>query len=218
MIALTPGYAGYVGGGYGSLNGTRANQMNWQIDGVDNNDLWHNIPAVNQGGVSGIAGIILPIDAVDQFSRADTGRPRRRPQPRRHRQPDPPVRHQLPPRHRLLLQPQRALRRQEPLLRHQAEGRNYNTGFSVGGPFLKDKLFGFLTFEHQRFVIGESGTATEPSVGWQNQAKALLCARRRRVNPRHAEHPQHPVGHQRLGAGHRRDREQLPLQRSRIRL
>ena len=41
--------------------------MNWQIDGVDNNDLWHNVPAVNQGGVSGIAGIILPLDAVDQF-------------------------------------------------------------------------------------------------------------------------------------------------------
>ncbi|HEY6377282.1 MAG TPA: carboxypeptidase-like regulatory domain-containing protein, partial [Edaphobacter sp.] len=44
MIQLTPGFAGYVGGGYGSLNGTRANQMNWQIDGVDNNDLWHNVP------------------------------------------------------------------------------------------------------------------------------------------------------------------------------
>ena len=68
MIGLNPGYSGYSGGGYGSLNGTRANQMNWQIDGVDNNDLWHNIPAVNQGGVSGIAGIILPLDAVDQFS------------------------------------------------------------------------------------------------------------------------------------------------------
>ena len=51
-----------------ALNGTRANQINWQIDGIDNNDLWHNIPAVNQGGVSGIAGIILPIDAIEQFS------------------------------------------------------------------------------------------------------------------------------------------------------
>ena len=61
--------------------------------------------------------------------------------------------------------------------------RNYNTGFSVGGPFLKDRLFGFLTFEHQRFVIGESGTATEPSIGWQNQAIAVLAANGKTVNP-----------------------------------
>jgi hypothetical protein len=43
FIAAAPGYGGYAVGGYGSLNGTRPNQMNWQIDGVDNNDLWHDI-------------------------------------------------------------------------------------------------------------------------------------------------------------------------------
>src|SRR6266481_529551 len=79
LIAVAPGYAGYSVGGFGSLNGTRPNQMNWQIDGTDNNDFWHNIPAVNQGGVSGIAGIVLPIDAIDEFSaqtqsNAETGR------------------------------------------------------------------------------------------------------------------------------------------------
>src|SRR5580692_3743217 len=68
MIAVAPGYGGYTVGGFGSLNGTRPNQMNWQIDGVDNNDFWHNIPAVNQGGVSGIAGVVLPIDSIDEFS------------------------------------------------------------------------------------------------------------------------------------------------------
>src|SRR5712664_4609547 len=68
LVAVSPGYGGYSVGGFGSLNGTRPNQMNWQIDGVDNNDFWHNIPAVNQGGVSGIAGIILPVDAIDEFS------------------------------------------------------------------------------------------------------------------------------------------------------
>ena len=56
LIILSPGFSNSGAGGYGSLNGTRANQINWQIDGIDNNDLWHNIPAVNQGGVSGIAG------------------------------------------------------------------------------------------------------------------------------------------------------------------
>src|SRR5271155_5321676 len=79
LIAVVPGYGGYSVGGFGSLNGTRPNQMNWQIDGVDNNDFWHNIPAVNQGGVSGIAGVVLPIDAIDEFSaqtqsNAETGR------------------------------------------------------------------------------------------------------------------------------------------------
>src|SRR6202140_2005157 len=68
LISLSPGYGGYSVGGFGSLNGTRANQMNWQIDGVDNNDFWHNIPAVNQGGVSGIAGVVMPVDAIDEFS------------------------------------------------------------------------------------------------------------------------------------------------------
>ena len=43
LISTAPGYGGYSVGGYGSLNGTRPNQMNWQIDGVDNNDFWHNI-------------------------------------------------------------------------------------------------------------------------------------------------------------------------------
>lgn len=47
LIAVSPGYGGYSVGGFGSLNGTRANQMNWQVDGTDNNDFWHNIPAIN---------------------------------------------------------------------------------------------------------------------------------------------------------------------------
>ncbi len=174
MISLTAGYAGYSGNGYGSLNGTRANQMNWQIDGVDNNDLWHNIPAVNQGGVSGIAGVILPIDAVDQFSaQTQSG-------PEAGRNPGGTVNLSLKSGTNQLHGTVYYFDRNElfgaksPFSPTKQKVRNYNTGFSVGGPLLKDKLFGFLSFEHQRFVIGESGTATEPSVGWQNQAQALL--------------------------------------------
>jgi hypothetical protein len=183
MIALTPGFGGYSGGGFGSLNGTRANQINWQIDGVDNNDLWHNIPAVNQGGVSGIAGIILPIDAVDQFSaQTQAG-------PEGGRNPGGTVNLTLKAGTNSLHGTVYYFNRNElfgaksPFSDTKQKVRNYNTGFSVGGPFIKDKLFGFLTFEHQRFVIGQSGTATEPSVGWQNQAKALLAAQGVAVNP-----------------------------------
>ncbi len=183
MIALTPGFGGYSGGGFGSLNGTRANQVNWQIDGVDNNDLWHNIPAVNQGGVSGIAGIILPIDAVDQFSaQTQSG-------PEGGRNPGGTVNLTLKSGTNALHGTVYYFNRNElfgaksPFSDTKQKVRNYNTGFSVGGPFIKDKLFGFLTFEHQRFVIGQSGTATEPSVGWQNQAKALLASKGLGVNP-----------------------------------
>src|SRR6266480_1845253 len=69
LIAVAPGYGGYSVGGFGSMNGARANQNNWQIDGVDNNDFWHNIPAVNQGGVSGIACVVWPVDSIDGLSR-----------------------------------------------------------------------------------------------------------------------------------------------------
>src|SRR5258708_8491695 len=62
LIAVQPGFGGYNVGGFGSLNGTRPNQINWQIDVVDNNDFWPNIPAVNQGGVLGIAGDVLAMD------------------------------------------------------------------------------------------------------------------------------------------------------------
>jgi hypothetical protein len=176
MIALTPGYAGYSVGGYGSLNGTRANQMNWQIDGVDNNDLWHNIPAVNQGGVSGIAGIILPLDAVDQFSaQTQAG-------PEGGRNPGGTINLTLRAGGNQLhgtayyFNRNEAFGEKSPFVATKQKVRNYNAGFSVGGPFIKDKFFGFLTYEQQRFVIGESGTATEPSVGWQNQALAYLAA------------------------------------------
>ncbi len=177
LISLTPGYAGYSGGGYGSLNGTRANQLNWQIDGVDNNDLWHNIPAVNQGGVSGIAGIVLPLDAVDQFSAQTQSAPEGG------RNPGGTINLTLRSGTNHLHGSLYYFNRNElfgaksPFTDTKQKVRNYNTGFSVGGPFIKDKLFGFLTFEHQRFVIGTPANTTLPSVGWQNQAKAILAAR-----------------------------------------
>jgi hypothetical protein len=183
MIGLTAGYAGYSGGGYGSLNGTRANQMNWQIDGVDNNDLWHNIPAVNQGGVSGIAGIILPLDAVDQFSaQTQAG-------PEGGRNPGGTINLTLRAGTNQIhgtayyFNRNEAFGAKSPFSPTKQKVRNYNAGFSLGGPFLTNKLFGFLTYEQQRFVIGESGTATEPSVGWQNKAKAILATQGVAVSP-----------------------------------
>jgi hypothetical protein len=147
LIILSPGFSNSGAGGYGSLNGTRANQINWQIDGIDNNDLWHNIPAVNQGGVSGIAGIVLPIDAVDQFSAQTQAAPESG------RNPGGSVNLSLKSGGNQLHGSLYYYNRNEffgatnpftaPV---KQEVRNYNYGFSAGGPFIKDKLFWFTTY------------------------------------------------------------------------
>lgn len=184
MIGLTPGFAGYTGGGYGSLNGTRANQMNWQIDGVDNNDLWHNIPAVNQGGVSGIAGIVLPIDAVAEFSAQTQAAPEAG------RNPGGTVNLSLKSGSNDLHGSLYYYNRNEffgagsPFTPGEKQKvRNYNYGFSAGGPFIKNKLFWFTTYEHQRFVIGLPGLGTEPSAAYQAEAAQLLAAKNIPINP-----------------------------------
>ena len=189
MIALAPGYSGYSVGGYGSLNGTRPNQMNWQIDGVDNNDFWHNIPAVNQGGVSGIAGVVMPIDAVDEFSSqtqsgAEAGRNAGGTvnlvlksggndihgsayyywRNEVFSDPSPFYCSGLNP----------ACPNTNPT--RAPELRNENYGGTVGGAFIKNKFFYYVGFEKQQYIIGLSGIATEPSQAFVNNALAILQA------------------------------------------
>ena len=175
LIAVTPGFAGYSAGGFGSLNGTRANQINWQIDGADNNDLWHNIPAVNQGGVSDIAGIVLPIDSIDQFSVQTQAAPESG------RNPGGTVDLALKSGgndfHGSVYDYVRneAFAAASPFVDEKKENRNQQYGFSFGGPFIKDRLFFFTTFEKQRFTIGLPGLATEPSAAYQTEALAELA-------------------------------------------
>ncbi|HEX3471606.1 MAG TPA: carboxypeptidase-like regulatory domain-containing protein [Silvibacterium sp.] len=184
LIILSPGFSNSGAGGYGSLNGTRANQINWQIDGIDNNDLWHNIPAVNQGGVSGIAGIILPIDAVDQFSAQTQAAPESG------RNPGGSVNLSLKSGTNQIHGTAYYYNRNEALgamnpftAPVKQEVRNYNFGFSAGGPIMRDKLFWFTTFEKQRFTIGVPDQSTQPSQGWQDEAKAVLAKYGVPVNP-----------------------------------
>jgi hypothetical protein len=175
LISISPGFGGYSAGGFGSLNGTRANQVNWQIDGVDNNDLWHNIPAVNQGGVLGIAGIVLPIDSIDQFTVQTQAAPESG------RNPGGTV--------DLALRSggnafhgsayyyvrNEAFAAASPFSETKKENRNHQFGFSFGGPFIKDRLFFFTTFEKQKFAIGLPGLATEPSADYQAAALAEMA-------------------------------------------
>src|SRR5580704_16395403 len=172
LIALAPGYGGYSVGGFGSLNGTRANQMNCQIDGTDNNDFWHNIPAVNQGGVSGIAGTVMPIDAIDEFSEqsqsnAETGR-----------NAGGTVNLTIKSGTNNLHGSAYYYNRNEfyaassPFFVPTAdfpkapELRNQNYGFTVGAPIKKDKAFFFVGYEKENYIFGLTGLSTEPSNAW----------------------------------------------------
>jgi hypothetical protein len=190
LVAVAPGYGGYSVGGFGSLNGTRPNQMNWQIDGVDNNDFWHNIPAVNQGGVSGIAGVVLPIDSIDEFSaQTQSG-------PESGRNAGGTVNLVVKSGSNTLHGSLYYYNRNEfygagsPFLPKGTKTprlRNQNYGFSVGGPIIKNKTFYFVSYEKQDFIIGLSGVATEPSDAWIAKAADLLN------NPGHKYGSYNPV-------------------------
>jgi hypothetical protein len=181
LVKVVPGY-----NGAGSLNGTRTNQDNWQIDGADNNDIWQNGTAANQGGVGSIAGVTIPIDAIDQFTvqtqgNAEVGRNGgglislaiksgtnsihgsayyfNRDEFFAAKSP-------------FLLPTQR-----KPKLRNQ------QFGASVGGPIVKNKLFYFVNYEEQKYLIQNSGTATEPTTAYVQAGTALLAKHGITVNP-----------------------------------
>jgi hypothetical protein len=174
MIGLAPGFAGYSLQANGSVNGTRSNQVNWQIDGSDNNDLWHNIPAVNQGGVENIAGVTLPIDSVEEFSLQTQS------SPETGRNPGGTVNlvtksgtNQI---HGTAYYFNRneALAVASPFITNNPPLRNEQWGASAGGPFWKDHTFWFANFEKQKFKIAPGSQGTEPSTAYQAQALALL--------------------------------------------
>jgi outer membrane receptor protein involved in Fe transport len=75
MLIMVPGTAGEPNGGgdspgsYGlfSSNGSRGRANNYLLDGTDMNDGYRNLPAINQGGVFGVPGTILPEDSIQEI-------------------------------------------------------------------------------------------------------------------------------------------------------
>jgi hypothetical protein len=179
MLAMSTGFAGYSTGGgalMSSVNGTRTNSVNWQIEGTDNNDLWWNIPAVNQSGVNGIAAVLMPIDAIESFSFVTSGTTE--------------IGRDSGGTANVIIRSgsnalhgsayyfnhNEAFQANNPFETSKQETRNQHYGFSVGGPIIKNKTFFFLSGEHQWFDIGAGGRATEPTTDYQNEALAFLSA------------------------------------------
>jgi outer membrane receptor protein involved in Fe transport len=72
LLFLVPGAAGDPSGGMDSpgsfglvsVNGNRGRSNNYLLDGTDMNDGYRNLPAINQGGVFGTPGTVLPVEAI----------------------------------------------------------------------------------------------------------------------------------------------------------
>jgi hypothetical protein len=181
LIKIVPGY-----NGAGSMNGARTNQNNWQIDGVDNNDIWHNSQGANQGGVSGIAGVTLPVEAIDQFSvqsqgNAEVGRNGgglvnmvvKSGTNNFHGSAYYFFRNEFFASKSAFLAP----------TARTPKIRNNQWGGSLGGPIMRDKLFFFINYERQKYIIGANSAATEPTDQWVNKARTLLAAHNVPVSP-----------------------------------
>jgi hypothetical protein len=177
MLSLNAGFAGYSTGGgalASSVNGTRSNSVNWQIEGTDNNDLWWNIPAVNQSGVNGIAAVLMPIDAIQSFSFVTSGTTEigrnsggtanvtiRSGTNQLHGS-------------AYYFNHNEFFQVVNPFETSKQETRNQHYGFSVGGPIRKDKTFFFVSGEKEWFTIGAGAHGTEPSAAYQTAAMAIL--------------------------------------------
>lgn len=184
LLTATPGYSGYGVGFMSAINGAQGSQTNWQIEGADNNDLWINTSAVNQGGVYGIPGVLLPLDAVEEFSILTQGGAESS------RNPGGTVNLALKSGTNVLHGSAFYNLRHEALaagpvfgtvdsngdaIVHKGKLRNQQLGFSVSGPIVKNRTFYSLSYERQDFNLGTPTVVTEPSKAYQAAALDVLA-------------------------------------------
>jgi len=171
LLGTSASFSGYNNSG--SVNGTRGNQINYTINGTDNNDLYLNADAVNQGGISGIAGVVYPIDALDEYSLQTTGNSESGRSPGGNLNVTTKSGTNQFHGDAYYYNRNEALAVASPFAAPGGPSlplRNQNYGASVGGPIWRDHTFLFLLYEEQKFLIGESNTVTEPSPAYQTLA------------------------------------------------
>lgn len=175
MIKLAPGASSATT----SINGGRVRGNNYMIDGADNNDGFQNAAAVNQGGVAGIAGTLLPVEAVDQFSVATNG------SAEMGRNGGGIVNIVIKSGTNEIHGSAFYFNRNEyfaantPLAPAGSKVRRVRSqqgGFSFGGPIIKNKTFYFLTGEYQIADASNATAVTTLSPAWIAQGQGILSA------------------------------------------
>ena len=167
LLELRPGVQRTPGGGFHSVtsNGSRVEDMNYVVDGVDDNDAYYGDTVINGAGVLGTPASHLPLDAIQEFNIGENQGAEYGWKPGAvvniglksgsnqfhgtgyyfHRNSALDARNYFNPR------PQKF----SPLLLHQF-------GASVGGPIVKDKLFIFGNYEGVRHKVGNPGNVSSP--------------------------------------------------------
>ena len=170
----------------GSVNGSRTNGIDWKIDGADNNDLWHNVNSVNQGGVSGIAGVVLPVDAIDEFSLQSSS------SAEENRNTGGVLNVVVKSGTNSFHGSAYYFNRNEALAAADwftppgsptTELRNNQWGGSLGGPIWKNHTFFFMNYEQQNYRQALSAPGTTPSGAWVSEAEAGMAKDGVQPNP-----------------------------------
>jgi len=176
LLGTSATFSGY--NNTGSVNGMRSNQINYTINGTDNNDLYLNADAVNQGGISGIAGVIYPIDALDEYSLQTTGNSESGRSPGGNLNVTTKSGSNQFHGDAYYYNRNEALAVASPFANPTSPAlplRNQNYGASLGGPIWRDHTFLFLLYEEQKFLIGEANNVTEPSPLYVQAALNVLA-------------------------------------------
>jgi len=182
LVALTPGTtvdpSGVAGtqGGFGqfNINGNRDRSNNYTLDGTDNNDPFFNNSALNQTGIGGAPGSLLPVDAIQEFNlqsqfAAEYGRNSgsvvniitRSGTNQLHGSAFEFLRNSaLDARNFFNTESRKSV------------FQNNNFGVSMGGPIVKDKIFFFGAYEGQRERVGSDFLLEVPMVSDISTAKA----------------------------------------------
>ncbi|HEX7158401.1 MAG TPA: TonB-dependent receptor [Edaphobacter sp.] len=174
MIKFVPGANALTN----SINGSRTTSINFQVDGSDNVDPWLGIVASNQGGIAGVAGGLIPIEAIDQFSmqsggEADQGR-------NAGANSNMVIKSGTNNLHGDAFYFDRneyfaAISPVAPVGSRKSLIRNHQGGFTLGGPIWKDRTFFFLAGEIQ---IAKANTAIVDTVlsdAWISAATANIA-------------------------------------------